>query len=218
MHRRDSQSVSSCQHLPFRATLTPRTMLLTGSSCLDAFEPKCVNINWLCSQQDDKCPPNSISIVDRDASWGGHTAALLWGHGNATTTDSRALVSQYWDGDTRGIKVLGERYEQDKWTSNGQDKWTSTILSLGNCHCVDGHWTSVSDFEESLSSWSQFQLEAGWQKLCGGTRGPRRKVWTRTKILSPNIRRMSIFEPIIRRLKNNISNGTKCKISFKFVG
>ena len=28
----------------------------------------------------------------------------------------------------------------------------------------------------------------GWQKLCGGTGGPRRKVWTRTKILSSNIR------------------------------
>ena len=27
---------------------------------------------------------------------------------------------------------------------------------------------------------------AGWQKFCGGTGGPRRKVWT--KILSPNIR------------------------------
>ena len=37
MLRRDSQSVSSCQHLPFRATLTSRTMMLTGSSCLDAF-------------------------------------------------------------------------------------------------------------------------------------------------------------------------------------
>ena len=28
----------------------------------------------------------------------------------------------------------------------------------------------------------------GWQKLCGGTGGLRQKVWTRTKILSPNIR------------------------------
>ena len=28
----------------------------------------------------------------------------------------------------------------------------------------------------------------GWQKLCEGTRGLRRKVWTQTKILSPNIR------------------------------
>ena len=28
----------------------------------------------------------------------------------------------------------------------------------------------------------------GWQKLCGSTGGTRRKVWTRTKILSPNIR------------------------------
>ena len=30
--------------------------------------------------------------------------------------------------------------------------------------------------------------KAGWQKLCGGMGGPRRKVWTRTKILSPSIR------------------------------
>ena len=29
---------------------------------------------------------------------------------------------------------------------------------------------------------------AGWQKFCGGTGGPCRKVWTRTDILSPNIR------------------------------
>ena len=31
-------------------------------------------------------------------------------------------------------------------------------------------------------------IYAGWQKLCGSTGGTRRKVWTRTKILSPNIR------------------------------
>ena len=30
--------------------------------------------------------------------------------------------------------------------------------------------------------------EAGWQKLHGSTGGTRRKVWTQTKILSPNIR------------------------------
>ena len=29
---------------------------------------------------------------------------------------------------------------------------------------------------------------AGWQKLHGSTGGTRQKVWTRTKILSPNIR------------------------------
>ena len=29
---------------------------------------------------------------------------------------------------------------------------------------------------------------AGWQKLCEGLKGLRRKVWTQTKILSPNIR------------------------------
>ena len=29
---------------------------------------------------------------------------------------------------------------------------------------------------------------AGWQKFCGGTGGPRQKVWTQTKTLSPNIR------------------------------
>ena len=29
---------------------------------------------------------------------------------------------------------------------------------------------------------------------------------------------MSIFEPIIRRLKHDISNGTKCKIHYTYVG
>ena len=31
-------------------------------------------------------------------------------------------------------------------------------------------------------------INPGWQKLRGSTGGTRRKVWTRTKILSPNIR------------------------------
>ena len=35
---------------------------------------------------------------------------------------------------------------------------------------------------------SSYYLCAGWQKLRGSTGGTRRKVWTRTKILSPNIR------------------------------
>ena len=30
--------------------------------------------------------------------------------------------------------------------------------------------------------------QAGWQKFCEGTKGLRRKVWTWTKILSPNMR------------------------------
>ena len=36
--------------------------------------------------------------------------------------------------------------------------------------------------------WSWSLLFAWWQTLCEGTKGLRRKVWTRTKILSPNIR------------------------------
>ena len=31
-------------------------------------------------------------------------------------------------------------------------------------------------------------LNTGWQKLCEGTKDHRRKVWTQTKSLSPNIR------------------------------
>ena len=34
----------------------------------------------------------------------------------------------------------------------------------------------------------KYHLSTGWQKLRGSTGGTRRKVWTRTKILSPNIR------------------------------
>ena len=33
-----------------------------------------------------------------------------------------------------------------------------------------------------------FLFITGWQKLHGSTGGTRRKLWTRTKILSPNIR------------------------------
>ena len=36
--------------------------------------------------------------------------------------------------------------------------------------------------------WKKYNVYAGWQKLRGSTGGTRRKVWTRTKILSPNIR------------------------------
>ena len=36
-------------------------------------------------------------------------------------------------------------------------------------------------------SWKEY-IEAGWQKLRERASGARRKVWTRTKILSPNIR------------------------------
>ena len=35
---------------------------------------------------------------------------------------------------------------------------------------------------------SNEEAGSGWQKLRGSTGGTRRKVWTRTKILSPNIR------------------------------
>ena len=39
--------------------------------------------------------------------------------------------------------------------------------------------------EDSRFQWILWA--AGWQKLRGGTGSPRRKVWTQTKILSPNI-------------------------------
>ena len=44
------------------------------------------------------------------------------------------------------------------------------------------------DLEVLLFGAQDDDLDAGWRKLCGGTGGPRRKVWTWTKILSPNIR------------------------------
>ena len=54
-------------------------------------------------------------------------------------------------------------------------------------------WEKARDWlkQESITIMSakvRKNFIAGWQKLCGGTGDPRRKVWTRTKILSPNIR------------------------------
>ena len=46
--------------------------------------------------------------------------------------------------------------------------------------CSTGHH---DDFKEFISC-----IWTGWQKLRGSRGGTRRKVWTRTKILSPNIR------------------------------
>ena len=40
--------------------------------------------------------------------------------------------------------------------------------------------------EKIFTSWKYFST--GWQELRGSMGGTRRKVWTRTKILSPNIR------------------------------
>ena len=51
------------------------------------------------------------------------------------------------------------------------------------------YWPNT--LEESIHNQIALQkclYEAEWQKLCGGTGGPRRKVWTRTQILSLNIR------------------------------
>ena len=49
-------------------------------------------------------------------------------------------------------------------------------------------FSSVSSFWSDATSISDAILLTGWQKLCEGMKGLRRKVWTRTKILSPNIR------------------------------
>ena len=43
------------------------------------------------------------------------------------------------------------------------------------------HWTHVCAHHQG-------DLPPGWQKLHGSTGGTRRKVWTRTKIFSPNMR------------------------------
>ena len=43
---------------------------------------------------------------------------------------------------------------------------------------------SASGRDECTSNYGT----TGWQKLCEGMKGLRRKVWTWTKILSPNIR------------------------------
>ena len=54
---------------------------------------------------------------------------------------------------------------------------------------------TINLFRPTLGLWTKptdpaltWPLGPGWQKLCEGTQGLRRKVWTGTKILSPNIR------------------------------
>ena len=63
--------------------------------------------------------------------------------------------------------------------------------------------------------------QPGWQKLCGGTGGPCQKVWTRTKILSPNIRYFvakqdfSRFTPFLEIFwQNQCFLGKKCTITW----
>ena len=48
------------------------------------------------------------------------------------------------------------------------------------------YFDSDLDSQHHIKVWAT--TKAGWQKLRGSTGGTRRKVWTRTKILSPNIR------------------------------
>ena len=46
----------------------------------------------------------------------------------------------------------------------------------------------LSIFEQLVGHGKDYAKFAGWQKLREATKGLRQKVWTRTKILSPNIR------------------------------
>ena len=62
------------------------------------------------------------------------------------------------------IVIFHSSYLDDCW----YHPWTFCIVGIGlNC---------------------SIECPSGWQKLHGSTGGTRRKVWTQTKILSPNIR------------------------------
>ena len=62
--------------------------------------------------------------------------------------------------------------------------------------------TSLQTLNVQISiEWFYSPSFAGWQKLCEGTKGLRRKVWIWTKILSPNMRFLSRNNKI-----NNTSN------------
>ena len=53
----------------------------------------------------------------------------------------------------------------------------------------------------NLWTWSNhgwYHVLSGWQKLCEGTKGLRRKVWSRTRILSPNIRILSRYQDLLQ--------------------
>ena len=49
-------------------------------------------------------------------------------------------------------------------------------------------WACYWNCGGELMLFSMFHISPGWQKLHGSTGGTRQKVWTGTKILSPNIR------------------------------
>ena len=66
-----------------------------------------------------------------------------------------------------------------------------TIRYISKCE-IDVRYYPLDEQKCDLKfgSWSQeaTKVGAGWQKLRERASGARRKVWTRTKILSPNIR------------------------------
>ena len=79
--------------------------------------------------------------------------------------------------------------------SNCLSNWVMFIV-----HHICHTWTSSDQTEHLFVTIFGFLIvrsnifvvklycSPGWQKLCGGTGGPRRKLWIWTKILSPNIR------------------------------
>ena len=62
----------------------------------------------------------------------------------------------------------------------------NTMMTVStNAHVNGKSWTESDWLSHNIQGFLQ---QPGWQKLRGSTGGTRRKVWTRTKILSPNIR------------------------------
>ena len=89
----------------------------------------------------------------------------------------------------KGKKDLkGEREKEEK---QGKEKSSLTLITLSwlGLSQVHGMWKRPWQ-RHSHDAWTKGSSSSwpGWQKLCGGTGGRRRKVWTRTKILSLNIR------------------------------
>ena len=76
-------------------------------------------------------------------------------------------------------------------TERSVDKARGGVVILRNPHGSHTHTqlhNSAWWFFRSSMLAGQDMYGSGWQKLHGSTGGTRRKVWTQTKILSPNIR------------------------------
>ena len=140
--------------------------------CLSVFHtcPLCSQCNKDSSEYClDKAPRLSISIV-------------IW----ILSSDTICQLNQFHtNGEAATLSNTAGRlnaaHDMDEFQICDQSK----VFLVGQ-YCQSKLWRDTSHKRGIVCY--ELLLGAGWQKLHGSTGGTRRKVWTRTKILSPNIR------------------------------